>query len=155
SDKPAATQQDRLALACAATTARDHYLIGEEYYKRGDIPAARSEFEESLRVEGDGFWASYFLALCHVKLGQPRLAAEPLNHCLARKRGFAWIYLLRGFVYGQVGNYPAAEADFSAVLGEAPAPEVLYVLYNNRAVMRVGQKKYADAVADLNAAIRL
>lgn len=154
-EQAAADKEAKRAAECPTQTARDHFLVGEEYYKRGDVSAARAEFEEALRVEGDGFWASYFLALCHVKLGQPRLAVEPLNYCLARKQRLAWIYLLRGFVYGQLGNYPAAEDDFSEVLSRAPSPEVLYVLYNNRAVMRVGQKNYKGATADLKAAIDL
>src|SRR3954447_13903647 len=97
---------------------------------------ARVAFEKALRIDGDDFWASYYLALCQVKLGQPRLAIEPLNHCLARGQDFAsWIYLLRGFVYGQIGDFTAAEADFEKVLAHNPTPDALYVLYNNRAVM--------------------
>jgi tetratricopeptide (TPR) repeat protein/tRNA A-37 threonylcarbamoyl transferase component Bud32 len=154
-DAQAAERESKLAGECPTRTARDHYLVGEEHYQRGDVPAARAEFEESLRVEGDGFWASYFLALCHVKLGQPRLALEPLNFCLARKQGLAWIYLLRGFVHGQLGKYPAAEGDFSEVMARDPSPDVLYVLYNNRAVMRVGQKNFDEASIDLKQAIKL
>ena len=78
-----------------------------------------------------------------------------MNYCLARKQGLTWIYLLRGFVYGQLANFPAAEADFSEVLARAPTPDVLYVLHNNRAVMRVGQKNFDQAAADLHQAIKL
>jgi serine/threonine protein kinase/tetratricopeptide (TPR) repeat protein len=155
-DSSAAEAETRLARKCSVRTARDHYLVGGECYARGDIEGARIEFEKTLRIDGNDFWASYYLALCQVKLGQPHLAVEPLNHCLTRGQEFAsWIYLLRGFVFGQMGDFPAAQADFEQVLTHDSAPDVLYVLYNNRAVMFTAQKKFPEAMADLKEAIRL
>jgi tetratricopeptide (TPR) repeat protein len=81
-----------------------------------------------------------------------------LTNCLTQQPGLVWIYLLRGFAQGQLGDYRAAEDDFRAAQGllEArPDREASYVLYNNRAVVRIGQKQYAAAVDDLRRAIAL
>jgi tetratricopeptide (TPR) repeat protein len=156
-DEPA-RQERALAERRPPTTAFDHYLVGDERYRRGDPAEALPSFLESLRLEPKHFWARYFLALCYVRLRQPALARDNLTHCLSQHPEIIWIYLLRGFAQGQLEDYAAAEADFQTalrLLAEQPSTEARYVLLNNRGVMRVGQKKFAEAEADLRQAIAL
>jgi tetratricopeptide (TPR) repeat protein len=79
-----------------------------------------------------------------------------LTTCLSQQPKVVWIYLLRGFVQGQLGEYARAEADFQAaldLLAARPDAQAKYVLYNNRAVTRIGQKHFALAEEDLRKAI--
>jgi tetratricopeptide (TPR) repeat protein/tRNA A-37 threonylcarbamoyl transferase component Bud32 len=156
-DTAEAELQRRQAAAAPPKTAFDHYLVGVERYHEGP-EAALPSFLEALRLKPGDFWARYFLALCHVRLRKLELARDNLTPCLARQRKVVWVYLLRGFTQGQLGDSVAAEEDFAqalAILEQEPNPEAAYALYNNRAVLRIGTKKYTEAIADLKKAIEL
>ena len=100
-------------------------------------------------------------------MGQPGLAEVNLSVCQSRQPDFVWIYILRGFVYGQLGeqalrthadaalHFAAAERDFDKALRLKPNEEATYNLLVNRGVTRIQGKKYAEAIADLEQAIQL
>src|SRR5262249_35078410 len=128
-----------------------------EYYRRGDLASASASFSESLRLRPGGFWPLYFLALCHVRQGDLQAARDDLTSCLGQQK-VVWIYLIRGFVEGQLGRYKHPQADFAQALKLADAqagPGARYVLYTNRAVTNLGLRQYAAAEADLLRAIEL
>jgi serine/threonine protein kinase/tetratricopeptide (TPR) repeat protein len=157
-DEAAARGEQDQAARCPCEKALDHFLVGDELYKRGDTKQAQAEFKEALRLEGDNFWANYFLGLCYIKLGETDRAIEPLNHCLQQKKGLIWIRLMRGYAFGQISAYDAAAEDFEQVdkaLQQAPNKGVQYVLYNNRAVVHISKKNYDAAVDDLRRAIEI
>ncbi len=161
-----AEKELRRAAARPPASAFDNYLVGVDRYRQGAPEAAAASFVQALFLQPKDFWPRYFLALCYVRLGRLEAARDGLTACLAQKPDEVWIYLLRGFVQGQLGlrnNDPKsledAETDFSRALEllakEPKNIEARYALYNNRAVLRVGQKRYAEAVADLEKAIEL
>jgi tetratricopeptide (TPR) repeat protein len=135
--------------------AQDHFLVGHELFSQGKLEAATREFRKALQLNAKHFWTHYFLAIC-VMSGKPDVAVAHLTICQGLRPGLIWIYLLRGFALGQLEDYTAAEQDFDRALALKPPPATLYVLYNNRGVLRVGRKETrTDGIEDLKKAIRL
>ncbi len=137
-----ADAERELAARCPAETAFDYFLIGQEQLARGQTADALAAFARALRAQPNHFWAWYYQALCHVRLGQMALARASLSAALSHRDDVVWPYLLRGFANGQLQAYAAAETDFDAALAlleRRPDDEARYVLLNNRAVVRLGR----------------
>ena len=156
-DPAAARAEAARAEAIEPTRAVDHFLLGEEQYARGDTDRAIRDFERVLRLRPDHFWAQYFLAACHLKADPPRPAEAKahLTACLARRPGFAWTYLLRGYAEGELGEPEAAEADFRAALAAARDDGIRYGVLVNRGGARVRRGAFAEAIPDLTEAVAL
>ena len=45
----------------------DHFLVGEEQYRRGDWEQAMNSFNRALSLQPGHFWAQFFLAVCQLK----------------------------------------------------------------------------------------
>ena len=175
---------DRLGDAAAARRERDrapkpvdafdHLLLGLDRTRRGEWDAARSDFEAALRERPDSFWARCLLATAELNaLPLPRAAEAKteLTTCLLQQPGFAWLHLLRGVAYGQMGQalaiahldaesadrFEDAEADFrkALALGLDRDADLHYALLMDRGAMRFQRRKYADAAADFERAIAL
>jgi tetratricopeptide (TPR) repeat protein/predicted Ser/Thr protein kinase len=154
----AATEEAAKGQQNPHSSALDHYLLGDELYRQGKPKQALDEFERTLRLQPGHFWARYFLALCYIRLQQPALARDSLTTSLSQHPEIVWIRLMRGFAFGQLEDHAAAEADFAdalQLLSTQPNDDARYVLYNNRAIMRVGQKNFDGAINDLREAIAL
>jgi tetratricopeptide (TPR) repeat protein/tRNA A-37 threonylcarbamoyl transferase component Bud32 len=163
------------------TTAHDHFLDGQEQYRRGNWSAALGHFDMVLRLQPDHFWAQCLSAICSIKTDQYGMAKIGLNVCVQREPDFVWLYLLRGFAAGQSAvqaraagkalriedgsveagaktQFEAAETDYGKaleLLGRKPNDELRYVLMVNRALMRSQRGRLDEAVADFAGAIRL
>jgi eukaryotic-like serine/threonine-protein kinase len=138
--------------------ALDFFLVGDELYKDGAPEKAAKAFVSALLLQPDHFWARYFLALCYTRQRQYPAARDSLTTCLGKRPDFVWTYLLRGFVHGQLQDYADADADFARaeeLLKADPDLDARYVLLNNSGVLSVGRKQFAEAVRDLNEAVRL
>ena len=160
-DAPAAEQERHLAEALKPITAFDHFLVGQERYKRRDLATAIQSFSTALQLRTDHFWAQCLWATSCLQLNQPSDAKSGLNACILREPGFAWLYLLRGFASYQLAvragdlieKLPSqastlrAEAEFqcnaaaadyrrtSELLKEKPNDELRYALYVNRGLL--------------------
>jgi tetratricopeptide (TPR) repeat protein len=157
-DAGAAREKDRVRALEARTDLgpQDHFFVGQELYSRGDLGPAAEEFRRALQLDGRHFWTHYFLGICSVAAGKPEVAVAHLTMCQDQKPDLVWIYLLRGFALGRMGNVTAAETDFDRALALDQSPAVCYVLYNNRGVLRVGRKETrAQGVGDLKEAAKL
>ena len=109
-----------------------------------------------MQLNASHFWTHYFLGICCVTSNKPEVAVAHLTICQSQRKDLIWIYLLHGFALGQMGDYAAAEADFDRALEQQPSLATRYVLYNNRGVMRVGQKETrAKGLDDLREAVKL
>jgi tetratricopeptide (TPR) repeat protein/tRNA A-37 threonylcarbamoyl transferase component Bud32 len=163
------------------TTAHDHFLEGQEQYRRGAWLAARQHFDTALRLQPDHFWAQCLAAICAIQTNQHGQAQIGLNVCLQRAPDFLWLYLLRGFAAGRSAvqarvagkalqiedgsfeagaedQFEAAEADYREALKrleQKPNGELRYVLLVNRALMRSQRGRLDEAVGDFQEAIRL
>jgi eukaryotic-like serine/threonine-protein kinase len=178
---PAAELEIHLAEALKPATAFDHFLVGQERYKRGDFATAIQSFSRALQLRPDHFWANCLWATSCLQLKQFSEAKSGLNACVALQPGFEWLYLFRGFASHQLAvragdlieKLPAqaaalnTEAEFqrdaaatdygraSELLAEKPNDKLRYALYVNRGLLGLERREFENAVADLQAAIRL
>jgi tetratricopeptide (TPR) repeat protein len=161
-DKKAGEKETQVAEKTAPTSALDYYLVGDYEYKQGNVAEAMRSFEGALEHSPGGFfWAQYFLAVCYLRQGEPAQAKHLLTNCLTQHGDLVWIYLMRGFAHGQGGEYDAAERDFNEALKllkaePIPQRDALYVLYANRAIMRIRQdkpQKIQEGIDDFQKAI--
>jgi serine/threonine protein kinase/lipoprotein NlpI len=181
-DQPGAQRERREAEAIRPTTASEYFFVGRDLFKRGDPIAANRHFDSALRLQPDHFWANCLSAVCYLRTQQPRVAKAILTACIERERGYAWLYVWRGFASSQLAaiaseelkkqsnaaratlreeadhQFEAAKADYDhalALLLQKPDDELRWVLLVNRGLLFVGRADWSSASADLEAAIRL
>src|SRR5262249_10907053 len=122
-DLAGARREMEQAAACQPTTALDHFLLGDDEQRQGQLPAAIRRFEEALWLQPDHFWARYFLAVCYLReaIGLQRpaeahaaanAARDSLTVCIDKRPDFPWPYVLRGFAHGRLQEFAFAEKDF-------------------------------------------
>ncbi len=148
--------------------ALDHFLSGLERYKEGMLPQAKLHLEAALRAKPNQFWGKCLLAICDLN-SRPPNAAEArtcLSSCLEDHPDLPWLYVLRGFAYGQSGSGATdpvqAQAHFEAALADYrdaarcdSAGRYRYAVLVNRGLLHFEWKKAAEAIADLTEAIAL
>jgi tetratricopeptide (TPR) repeat protein len=154
-DGAGAAQAEKAAADASVRHVLDHFLVGDELYRREKFEEAIKEFDQVLQKQPRHFWAQYLDALCLLRLRHPAEARAQLNGCLALRSDFAWPYLLRGFAEGELGAFDAADADYEQALKMPLDDGSRYVLFVNRGVLRVREGHFDDAVADLKTAIDL
>jgi eukaryotic-like serine/threonine-protein kinase len=154
--KPAdAEQAEQAAGKASLDNILDHFLLADEFYRREQFREAIQEFDRVLERNPSHFWAQYLNALCLLRQQRPAEARALLGACLAQRTDFVWLYLLRGFAQEELQAWDAADSDFQKA-AQLPLDEnTRYVLLVYRAVLRIRTDRYADAVADLQEAIRL
>ncbi len=103
----------------------------------------------------DHFSAQYLLAICHLKLHQYSEAQAALIASQSRRPDFIWVYVLKGFAEGEMGEFALAHEDYRHALDLHPGEDAHYVLLVNRGVTLVREKRLSEAVGDLEAAIKL
>jgi tetratricopeptide (TPR) repeat protein len=143
------------AAALAPEGALDHFLAGEEQYRRGDWAQARNSFDRALSLQPAHFWAQFFLAVCHLKGQHWEAAKAGLNACLTRQPDFVWAYLFRSFANEKLQAWPEAEADFHKALLLKPNEDARYVLLLTRGILHLNQGAPERAAADFRAAAAL
>jgi eukaryotic-like serine/threonine-protein kinase len=116
---------------------------------------AIGNFERARQKRPNHFWAWYFLAVCQLRLDQPRVAKDNLNGCLAVRKDVAGVYNLLGFAYGKLGQFSAAEDAFHDGMVLNPDDETRYALLVNRGAVRGWRREFRGAKEDLREAIKL
>jgi tetratricopeptide (TPR) repeat protein len=156
-DQHGSRKTRKQADALQAGGALDHFLLGEEYHRQGNVHAAIGAFHNALRIQPNHFWARYLLSVCYLRLqpSRPDLASDGLTACLREGRNVDWVHLLRGIAYTQLDLFGAAEDDFQKVLDHKPNEDALYAVLVNRGVLRGRQRDFVRATADLMQAIAL
>ena len=177
---PAAEKERGVAERLTATTAFDHFLVGQERYKRQDYRTALPHFYAALELQPGHFWAQCLRGITALQLDRPVEAKESLSSCLRQEREFAWLYLLRGFASSQVARLyreqtnrigsrkesriqvneqlDAAEADYGRAMGlldRNPNDQLRYSLLVNRGVLGLQRGDLEAAAKHLQAAIHL
>ena len=129
--------------------------MADELYRREQFDEAIKEFDRVLERKPGHFWAQYLDALCLLRQHRPAEARALLGACLAQRPDFVWLYLLRGFAHQELQDWAAADSDFQKAAQMPLDDNARYVLLVNRGVLRVRTDRIDDAVADLDAAIKL
>jgi tetratricopeptide (TPR) repeat protein/predicted Ser/Thr protein kinase len=144
-----------LAAAVAANSALDQFLVGEEYYRRGDWQNAMNSFNCALGLQPDYFWAQFFLAVCHLKTRHWEAAKAGLNACLAQQPDFVWAYVFRSFANEKLQQPASAEADFRKALERNPNAGACYVLFLTRGILHFNHGEMKRAAADFRSALAI
>jgi serine/threonine-protein kinase len=135
--------------------ALDHFLAGEEQYRRGDWAQAMYSFNHALSLQPSHFWAQFFLAVCHLKMQHWEAAKAGLNACLTHQPDFVWAYLFRSFANEKLQALSEAETDFQRALQLNPNEDARYVLFLTRGIHHFNQREQKRAEADFRSAMAL
>jgi serine/threonine protein kinase/tetratricopeptide (TPR) repeat protein len=154
-DAAEAGRAEQAARGAALVDVVDHFLMADELYRREQFDEAHKEFDRVLERKPGHFWAQYLDALCLLRQQRPAEARALLGACLAQRPDFVWLYLLRGFAQQELREWGAADSDFQKASQMHLDDNAHYVLLVNRGVLRVRTGRIDDAIADLNAAIKL
>jgi eukaryotic-like serine/threonine-protein kinase len=155
-DTEGARREAALAERIQPDGAFDHFLSGLQRYKRGLLAQASSHFQQALESQPNHFWAQCLLAICDLNTGKNLEEAKAhLSSCLQSHPDLAWLYLLRGFASGQMGMFDVAEADYREAMERDSAGRFRYALLANRGFVRSKSGKTAEAIADVEEAIKL
>ncbi len=165
----------------APATAFDHFLVGQERYKRGDWREAISSFYAALELQPDHFWAQCLWSVCCLQLQRYSDAKTGLTAVIKRENPQAWLFLLRGFSSYQLGvrargliaklpsdeeplraeaklQLNAASEDYRRafeLLDAQRGTDLRFPLLVNQGLLRLERGEFGPAEADLNAASRL
>lgn len=136
-------------------TALDHFLLGQENYKRNQLDRAIQDFSSALLLKADDFWSQYYRTVCYVRLQKLAEARGGVDACLGLRQDFAWAYVVRAYLHAQSGAFDLADADYRKALALQPDADVRYCVLVNRGEMSIRRERLEVAVADLQEAIRL
>jgi tetratricopeptide (TPR) repeat protein len=154
-DREGVRREEDLAHKLPLSGAVDHFLVGLEKYRLGELVPARDHLEEALKLQPDHFWAGYALGMCHLRQRHWEAAKVALSGCLALQPDFSWSYLLRGYAYGELGEYDQARADFARAETLHPDEVARYGIHVNRGLVLLRERKPDDAAAEFQKAIAL
>jgi serine/threonine protein kinase/Tfp pilus assembly protein PilF len=135
--------------------AMDHFLVGEEHYRRGDWKQATNSFNRCLSLNPGHFWAQFFLAVCHLRVQDWEAAKAGLNACLTQQPDFVWAYLFRSFANEGLQALTEAETDIQKALQLNPNDDARYVLFLTRGILHFHQQELPHAAADFRSAMAL
>jgi eukaryotic-like serine/threonine-protein kinase len=154
--KAEAEQEASRAAGLQPQSPLDWFLVGyDEWFENGNVPKALRAFDEALRLQPDLFWAQFLRAIGYLKLRNLSEARASLTACSRDRPNFPWIYLLRGFLQGQLGDDRAAEDDFQRVEALSPDEFARYVLHMNRGVLALRGGKPDRAVREFQEGLPL
>jgi serine/threonine protein kinase/tetratricopeptide (TPR) repeat protein len=153
--REAAEREEEQAKRLPLQTALDHFLVGEERFREGDLKAATAAFDDALFREPNHFWSQFYLAVCYLRAGHFETAKAHLSACLVQQPQFVWIYILRSFANGRSGAFESANADIQKALQLDPNDDARYALVVHQGNLHFDQKLFGAAAADFQAAITL
>ena len=154
-EEEAARDRAQAASVSPGASALDHFLLGEEQYRRGDWVDAKNSFNRTLGLQPSHFWARFFLGVCHLKTGHWEAAKAGLGACLGQHPDFVWGYLFRSFANEKLRALPEAEADFQNALRLNPNQDARYVLFLTRGILHFNQQEWERAAHDFRSAMIL
>jgi tetratricopeptide (TPR) repeat protein len=185
-----AAEERRKADDLVMVDAVDYFLVGEEHYRRGELSRAIRAFASALQHQPRDFWAQYLTAICYLRLPAPgdlagagnfNAARASLIACAEMQPDFPWVYVMRGWAHGNLGertlkearrapsvwryfqlcaearsHFQDAEEDFNHAAKLLKSDlDAAYVLAVNRGTVRLWTGDYAEAEAELKRAIKL
>ncbi len=176
-----ATRERDVAEGTPPSTAFDHFLVGQERVKRGDLTGAIGAFSAALELQPDQFWSQCLRSVCCLQLEHFSDAKTGLTACLQREPRQVSLRILRGVASyqlaararGLIEKLPSEEAALHAeatlqldaaskdydraelLLDPQAGADLRYSLLVNRGLLRLERGEPGLAEADLRAAIGL
>jgi eukaryotic-like serine/threonine-protein kinase len=128
------------------------HALGRSHLSRGDTETAGRFFREAAKRETDTFWPVFYLAQLALRAKNYVEAVSEFSRCLgaARDRRGACHYN-RAIAYEALGDLKKAAEDLDIALELEPD---LAAAAFRRGVVRFRQKRWSDAAADLDRALR-
>jgi tetratricopeptide (TPR) repeat protein len=172
-DAQRAQQERARAEALRPQDAVDIFLLGQEAYQRKELLRAVDHLRDTLQRQPEHFWAQMLLAVSYLGLGEYDKAESYLTLCQGRQPRLVWVYLLRGFTFGNLGDNRAraaqrqadaeihfnkADDDFRTaqeLLVQDPNEEASYVLAVNRGIVRFLRGRSDEAIEEFRSALAL
>jgi serine/threonine protein kinase/Tfp pilus assembly protein PilF len=184
-DRAGRDREHHAASLIKPATAMDFFLSGRELALRRQFDDAIRPLNAAVQDDPEQTAAHLLLALCYLNIEPKGLsqARASLNTCIRSHRDVTGLYLMRALVAGEEGNQAlvkldqaravkneeeasrlrgeateaidSAEKDYRQALNLNPGDEFRYVLLTNRGLLRLQSKRFDEAVADLEEAIRL
>lgn len=151
-DDENAQKAAKAAEAVVPTTALDFYLLGQEERFSNEYDKALSLYQQALQIDPQYFWALENLGLCHLQSNRPEAALAAYTAAVAARQDEPICYLTRAIAYADLRQFDSALADLKRA-ADLNAPE--YDLRLNRGGVLFGAERYAEAIADFEAAAKL
>jgi eukaryotic-like serine/threonine-protein kinase len=139
-------------LVTAKMSSRDHGMLACQYSLQRRFREALGHWKQTVAQDPQNIWSLYGLGFCHDQLSQSTQAIACYAACIALKPDFVDAYSRRGLAYLKQEEFELAGADFDDAARLQPNRKEVLV---NRALTRFGQERDNEAIADLEAAIKL
>ena len=138
----AAVEQLKSLKAGNRNDARVRLLLGYAYLLRGEIDAARREFQESVAINDDDISSRMALAAISLDRRAPDEAMRYSDEVLARDPKYRPARLLRAAAMTSAGYYARARTELTRLQGEYPgSSDVQFQI----GLLALTEKKYAEA----------
>lgn len=135
-----------------ARTAWEHYDLGRSYLRSGQVEAAAREFQRTLDLRPQDFWANFHQGLCAYQLGRYREAVEAFRACVALAPDAAECHYSRALALDALGEADAARRDYSRALELNPR---LSAAALNRGILAYKAGRPRAALDDFDRALRV
>jgi tetratricopeptide (TPR) repeat protein len=120
--------------------------LGRAYRKKGDLEAARREFQEAIRIRGGFVEAKYELGLISLMRGQAGEALQQANEILDLRPDYRPGKLLRTECLIRTGDLKTARAELSRLAKDSPQDIQVQI---QMALMALKEKRYPEALDTL------
>jgi serine/threonine protein kinase/Tfp pilus assembly protein PilF len=133
-------------------TALDFYLVAENLRVRGLFNEASEFYLKAQQLSPDHYWVQFYHGLCYLNLREFGAAESSFSSCIARRPDYPWAYIQRSIGYGRLGQFENAFADLDSA---EKLDSTLFSVFVNRGVLLLTQRKFDDALQNLEQAREL
>ena len=134
----------------AENDARDHYLLAQALFQKGDYSGSIDELKSSLRLNPRHYWSHLLMGMCRYELRDPVQAAESARVCTILWPEAPWGFFNHGRAVQQLGKDWDAVEDYTAALERKPDFGEVHI---NRGLVYLNLHKPDLALADFDAAV--
>ena len=134
------------------TSALDFYLVAENLRVRGLFNEASKFYLKAQQLSPDHYWVQYYQGLCYLNLREFGAAESSFSSCIARRPDYPWAYIQRSIGYARLGHFENAEFDLDSA---EKIDSTLFSVFVNRGVLLLTQRKFDDALKNLEKAREL
>jgi tetratricopeptide (TPR) repeat protein len=135
----------------AVGSIQSHLDLGMDYYKKGDLPHARSEFEAAHTARPNDMQAAILLAYTYNKMDRPQEAVDLLSPLEAGQEANSELEYGLGYALIQTGRWKEGVPRLEKVAAATHSAEAWLLA----GATRLNSEPPSDARADLDTALKL